>query len=134
MESVVETDYFVYRQEAGIIYLRYKTIAFLDLSVAKAIVSSRLKIQDGLVYPIFCDTHGIRDSTKAGRDYLAREGSALAEVIVLFDDREMGGFMVDFFMLRNNPLVPTFNFKDKEEALQFLKGGLWKTDYYGTKR
>lgn len=126
METVVETDYFRYRQEAGIVYLRYKTISFLDLAVAKVIVADRLRLQDGHIYPIFCDTRGIKDSNKAGRDYLAREGSALAEVIVLFDDREMGGFMVDFYMLRNNPLVPTFNFKDKEEALQFLRVKLWK--------
>lgn len=126
MLSVVETDFFSYRQEAGIVYLRYKFIDFLDLSIAKAIVSSRLQLQDGEVYCIFCDTRGIKDSNKAGRDYLAREGSALAEVIVLFDDREMGGFMVDFYLSRNNPLVPTFSFTDETEALVFLRDGIWK--------
>lgn len=126
MLSIVETEFFSYWQEAGIVYIRYKFISFLDLPIAKAVVSTRLRLQEGDVYPIFCDTRGIRDSNKAGRDYLAREGTALAEAIVLFDDRETGGFMINFYVCRNNPLVPTFSFANEEEALIFLRDGLWK--------
>lgn len=93
----------------------------MDLNIAKRIVSNRLLFQQGDSYYIYCDTCGIQDSTKAARDYLAVEGSALANAIAVFDNRGIGKFMLNYYLMRNQPVVPTAFFTEREAAIAYLK-------------
>ncbi len=116
----METEYCRYWIQDGILFVYYKPLEYLDLQTAQAIVSARLAFQEEEAYPIYCDTRGIRDSSKEARDYLAVEGSLMAKAIAIFDDREVR-FMFHYYLLRNKPIVPCAVFADREEALGFLR-------------
>lgn len=121
MERFSETEFCKFWIEEELLYFIYKPIPHLDLGIAKSIVSSRILFQESQSYLIFCDTGGIVDSSKAARDYLAQEGSLLAKAIAIYDQRGIGEFMLNYYLLRNKPLVPTEFFMDREEAVAFLK-------------
>lgn len=121
MEKVMDTPHCKFWIGGAILFFVYKSIPYMDLSIAKKVVSSRLLFQQGDYYYIYCDTCGIQDSTKAARDYLAVEGSALAHAIAVYDNRGIGKFMLNYYLLRNQPVVPTAFFEDREAAIIFLK-------------
>ncbi|MDC8000104.1 hypothetical protein POV26_03580 [Aequorivita todarodis] len=122
MERSSETAFCRLWIENGLLYVIYKPISYLDEKMAKSIVSSRILFQENEPYPIFCDTRGIMDSSKAARDYLAQEGSTLAKAIAIYDDRDVGGLMLNYYLLRNKPLVPSAIFNDRDLAINFLRG------------
>lgn len=121
MDRINETLFCRYWIEDGILYVFYKPIDFIDLNIARSIVAARIQFQENDTYPIFCDTCGIKDSSKAARDYLAREGSTLAKAIAIYDDRQLSAFMLHYYLIRNKPLVPSKIFTDREEALLYLR-------------
>ena len=90
--------------------------------MTQLIVSHRITFQEDEAYPIFCDTRGLSDSSKEARDFLALEGSILTKAIALYDDRNVAKFMLDYYHLRNRPIVPSFSFNQRESALEFLEG------------
>lgn len=121
MERLSETEFCKFWIEGELLYFIYKPIPYLDLDIGKHIVSSRILFQESQSYFIFCDTGGIVDSSKAARDYLAQEGSLLTKAIAIYDQRGIGEFMLNYYLIRNKPLVPTEFFTDREEAIAFLK-------------
>lgn len=121
MERFSETQFCKFWIEGALLYFIYKPIPYLDLDIARRIVSSRLLFQESESYFIFCNTGGIADSSKEARDYLAQEGSLLAKAIAIYDQRGIGKFMLNYYLIRNKPLVPTEFFSDGEEAIAFLK-------------
>ena len=121
MDRIYETAYCKYWITDGILFCQYKAIDYIDIAIARSIVSSRIQFQENEAYLIFCDTRGLKDSTKIARDYLAREGSVLATAIAIYDDRNLSASMLHYYLLRNKPLVPTQIFTGREEALEFLK-------------
>lgn len=120
MERFSETDFCKFWIDDGILYFIYKPIPYLDLSIAQAIVSSRILFQENECFPIFCDSRGIKDSSKAARDYLAQQGSTLTKAIAIFENRHFGEPMLEYYLLRNKPLVPSEIFTDRERAIEFL--------------
>ena len=116
-----ENEFSHFRLEDGIIYFIYKPISYLTLSITQQIVSNRISFQEDEAYPIFCDTRGLSDSSKEARDFLAYQGSILTKAIALYDDRNLAKFMLDYYHLRNRPLVPSLMFDQPEAALEFLK-------------
>ncbi|WP_310993615.1 DUF7793 family protein [Aequorivita marina] len=121
MDRTHETLYCKYGMVDGILFCLYKPIAYITLEIARNIVSSRLHFQENEAFLVFCDTRGIKDSSKPARDYLAREGSTLVKALVIFDDRNLSTHMLRYYLFRNKPSVPTAIFKEKEKALEFLK-------------
>ncbi len=117
-----ETEFSNFRLENGIVYIIYKPISYLTLPMTQLIVSHRITFQEDEAYPIFCDTRGLSDSSKEARDFLALEGSILTKAIALYDDRNVAKFMLDYYHLRNRPIVPSFSFNQRESALEFLEG------------
>ncbi|MGB3343638.1 MAG: hypothetical protein WBA61_06985 [Aequorivita sp.] len=121
MDRIHETLYCKYWIADGILFCLYKPIAYITLEIAKNIVSSRIFFQENEAFLIFCDTRGIKDSSKPARDYLAREGSTLATALAIFDDRNLSTSMLHYYLLRNKPSVPTGIFDDRDKALEFLR-------------
>lgn len=121
MDRVYETIYCKYWTADGILFCLYKPITYITLEIARNIVSSRIHFQENEAFLIFCDTRGIKDSSKPARDYLAREGSTLAKALVIYDDRNLSMSMLHYYLLRNKPSVPTAIFKERDDALEFLK-------------
>lgn len=121
MERFSETDFCRFWITDGVLYFVYKSIVYLDVELARSIVSSRIIFQENEDYIVFCDTRGIKDSSKEARDYLAKEGSTLIKALAIYDDRNYGEFMLNYYLLRNKPLVSSAVFNDREMALKFLK-------------
>lgn len=121
MANLGETPYSKYWIDEGILYFVYKPIDYLDLATAKLVVDRRIQFQQGVVYPIFCDTRGVLDTSKPARDYLAQKGSLLAGAVAIYDNRPLARLMMQFYTRRNRPLAPSRIFTDREEAIAFLK-------------
>lgn len=111
------SDFWMYN---GILYFVYHSIPLLDHYMAKSIVQERLEFQQGRYYPVLCDTSGIQDATKLARDYLALEGSTLTKAVAIVDHRSVAKSMLELYLKRNRPLVPTAVFSDNIAAQKFL--------------
>jgi len=105
----------------GIVHFIYQDIPLLNLEIAEAILRERMQFQAGMAYPILCNTSGIIDADMAARNYLAKEGSTLAKAVALVDQRIISQGMMQLYIQRNKPLVPTSVFDNNYDAIQFLK-------------
>lgn len=121
MERFSETEFCKFWIDEGLLYFIYKPIPYLNLEIAQSIVSRRLLFQESQPFFIFCNTGGIADSSKDARDYLAQQGSLLANAIAIYDQRGIGKFMLNYYLIRNKPIVPTEFFTNHDEAIAFLK-------------
>lgn len=106
--------------ENGILHFVYKPIKKLDLFTVQKIVGDRLSYQQGLYFPVLCDTRGIVSSDKAARDYLAKDGSSYAKAVAILDDRNVSRAMHRIYIRKNQPMVPTQVYSDPDEAVAFL--------------
>jgi hypothetical protein len=104
-----------------VLFFIYKPAVEINLDGAKQIVADRLNVQKGVSYPVFCDAHGIKDSDKPARDYLAKEGSSLVKAVAVLIDSPVTRVMANFYLAISRPIVPTKMFTDKNQALEFLK-------------
>jgi hypothetical protein len=107
--------------ERDILFFVYKKGVTLNLDAARQIVADRLELQRGKAYPVLCDPSGIKDSDKAARDYLAREGSQLVKAVGLIVETPLARMMLNFYQAINKPLVPTRLFGNKDKALLYLE-------------
>jgi hypothetical protein len=116
-----ENEFAEFWIQEGILYFIYKHGSVINLDAAKKIVAERLKLQAGVPYPVFCDLRGIRDSDKAARDYLAREGSELVKAVGALVESPVTKVMLNFYMKIDRPRTPTQMFTTKEDALLYLQ-------------
>lgn len=115
-----ENEFAKFWIENGILFFVYKEGVVINLAAAKKIVSDRLKFQQGAAFPVFCDTRGIKDSDKAARAYLAKEGSALVKAVSVLVESLVTRSMLNFYLKVNKPLVPTQMFTDRNAAIKYL--------------
>ncbi|MAZ26679.1 MAG: hypothetical protein CL868_06330 [Cytophagaceae bacterium] len=120
MRDYLENKYAEFWIEAEILFCIYKSGTHLDLDAAKIVVKDRLMAQLDIAYPVYCDIRGIQNSEKEARDYLAREGSVLARAIAYHVHPPVSEGMLNFYLRRSRPTVPTQSFTSKEQALSFL--------------
>ncbi|HCY80942.1 MAG TPA: hypothetical protein DHV22_04705 [Xanthomarina gelatinilytica] len=111
------SDYWIFE---GILFFVYHEIPFLDLKIAKRVLKERLEFQDGRSFPILCETKGIQDASKSARDFLALEGSILANAVAIVEQRIVAQSMIQLYLRRNQPLIPTEVFNNSLEAQKFL--------------
>ena len=120
-ENYFEIEFAEFWIENGIMFYIYKRGVKVNRQVAELVVSDRIKLQNGVSYPVFCDMTGIKDSDKPGRDYLAKEGSALVTAVAALIDSPVTKIMLNFYLNINRPITPTRMFTVKSEALAFLE-------------
>lgn len=116
-----ENDFAEFWLHEGILYFIYKNGSVIHLEAAKKIVAERLKLQQGVAYPVFCDLRGIRDSDKAARDYLAREGSELVKAVGALVESPVTKVMLNFYLKIDRPRTPTQMFTSQDDALLYLR-------------
>ena len=107
--------------EHDVLFFVYKPGVVITLDAAKQIVGDRLKVQKGTTFPVFCDMRGIKDSERAARDYLAKEGSSLVKAVAVLTDSPVTKIMLNFYLTISRPLIPTKMFTNETQALEFLK-------------
>jgi hypothetical protein len=116
-----ENDFAEFWIEDNILFFIYKKNSRIDIAAAQRIVEDRIKLQQGVAYSVFCDAREVKDSDKAGRDYLANEGSHLVKVVAVITGSPITKMMSNFYLAINKPLIPTKLFTDKSEAIAYLK-------------
>ena len=107
--------------ENRILYVKYRPDIFIDIEAARTIVADRINFQNGKPYPILCYTEGITSSTKVARDYLAVKGSILTKAIAYLAAPTVSLAMLNFFIEKNEPSVPSEIFTDEVAARKFLE-------------
>lgn len=107
--------------QSRILHVQYKPDIFIDVDAARKIVADRITFQNGKPYPILCFTGGIKNSTKTGRDYLAIKGSILTSAIAYIATPTVSLAMLNFFIEKNKPSVPSEIFTSTTAARDFLE-------------
>lgn len=120
-KRVFESKYCQLWVEDGILFFIYKAGLSLTLEDAKVIVADRLRFQEGVEYPVFCDFRGVLKGEKEARDYLANEGSALIKEVALLVSSPVMKVILNFYLNISKPKVPTLAFVNKEQAIKYLK-------------
>jgi hypothetical protein len=119
-DQYFENEFAEFWVDNGVLYFIYKNNVKINLEAAKQIVSDRIKMQKGVSYPVFCDMRGIKETDKAARDYLAKEGSTLVKAVGVLIESPVTRIMANFYMSINQPTTPTRMFTDKSQALEYL--------------
>lgn len=105
----------------GILFFIYKPNTVIDIKGARAIVKDRIRFQNEKSYPILCDMRQLNVVEKPARDYLAEEGSYLANAVALLVKELYTEKLSDIFLQTSKPSVPTRQFTSEAMALEFLK-------------
>lgn len=113
-------DYAHFWIEDGILHFVYKPNMIIDLKAAEAIVKERLRFQNGVDYPVLCDLRHLKSVDKPARDFLAQQGSTMALAVALIIEKHYSGRLSDIFLKTSKPTVPTREFTNMAEALDFL--------------
>lgn len=121
MENSISNDYTTFWLDEGILQCIYHSSVFLDLEAAEKVLADRIKFQGEKIYPVFCDTRGIRDTDKSARDYLAKEGSFMISAVAFLVNPPISQAILDFYIRTSKPTIPTEVFTEKYEAIKFLK-------------
>ena len=121
MNNSLSNEYATFWIDDGILHFLYHPAVVIDVAAAERVVADRLAFQDGKAFPVFCDTRGIKDTDKAARDYLAKEGSLLALAVAFLVNPPISQAITNFYIRTNKPITPTKIFTEKYEALKFLK-------------
>lgn len=122
MNKSLSNDYATFWIDDGILHFIYHPGIVINIAAAEKVVADRLKCQEDKIYPVFCDTRGIKDTDKEARDYLAREGSIMTPAVAFLVNPPISKAITDFYVRTNKPITPTKIFTEKYEALKFLKG------------
>ncbi|MEL7146626.1 MAG: hypothetical protein AAFO69_09685 [Bacteroidota bacterium] len=120
-QDVIENEFATFHFDNDVLHFTYKPNINLTLSAAKKIVEERLKLQKGVAFPVICYMNKVSGSEKPARDYLANEGSELVKAVAVVVKSPALKIATDFYLMVNRPLVPTKVFRNKEDALAFLK-------------
>lgn len=116
-----ENEYATFHIENGVMYFTYKASDLINLAAAKKVVDDRLKLQNGISYPVICDARELKGMDKEARDYLAKQGSQLVSSVALIVTSAATKVMTNFYLTVNKPDVPTKLFTSASEALEFIK-------------
>lgn len=104
----------------SILVATWKHIA-IDMNVALYAVESRLKVSNGLSYPILIDIKNVTTVSKEARDFLAsKEGCKGVTASAILINSAITSMVGNFFIKINKPLVPTKLFTDKSAAIKWL--------------
>ena len=119
---MVENQHVQIWLEDGIVHGIYKKNCIITLEAAKEIVSLRLKLQAGKLYPaIIYMLDGDSVFTPQARKYLAKEGYEGVTKAVLITTSLARAVIANVFITIDRPLKPTKLFTSKEKGLQWLK-------------
>ena len=120
-KNYFENEFAEFWIEDEILFFNYKKDINLNLATVKRVVADRIKVQEGLSYPVICDARGLKEADKEARDFLAKEGSELVIAVAIITGSPLTRFLFNFYVTINKPLTPTKMFMDQDQALSYLQ-------------
>lgn len=119
--EMVENQYIKIWMEDDIVCGYYKKSAMLGLEGAKAAVNLRLEFQKGKIYKGLVFVSHVKVLTPEARKYLSAAGYIGVEKAAIIANSPITILLGNLFILIDKPPKPTKLFKDKEDAIKWLK-------------
>lgn len=113
--------------EEGILHIHLKASCEIGLSDAVLIVEAMGKLSHGKKMPVLIDAGEFTSIDKEVRVFSASAESniyTLADAIAYYSLAQK--LVANFYIIHNEPVVPTRAFSDKPEAIEWLKSFLKK--------
>jgi hypothetical protein len=121
ISDIVETEYYKIWIAEDIVHVFYKKGAIIGLKTAKELVKARLKLQNGKIYNGIGYINDAALLNKETKEYLASAGSEGVNKIALIAHSPIAILVGNLFILINKPPKPIKLFKNKEDAIKWLK-------------
>lgn len=106
-----------------IIFLEYNQNLVIDVNVANEIVKSRLEYTDNNPHYMLIDFTNVKSVTKEARDYMNDVKGGLKGIKggAFLSNNVVGNLFINLYLNINKPSVPAKFFRDKNEALEWLR-------------
>lgn len=98
------------------------SLKIIDINIAKQLVGDRLKIANGIKYPVLADTSNIKTITREAEKYMAT-GDAMQciSAVAILTHSRVGRLISRIYISLSRPKIPTKVFSDKAQALEWLE-------------
>jgi len=119
----IENEYHTIWIENGIIHGSYNpNLKVIDITIAKKLVSDRLKLSNGITRPVLVDTSNAKTINKEAEEYMATGDAMkyLSAAAILVHSR-VAKVMASIYISLSRPKIPTKVFIDKAKALVWLE-------------
>ena len=119
----IETSIATFYIEDGIVYMRSKKDADINLDATKLAIKARRTLQNNKPMPVLIDTSNVWQVSDEARAYSAtKEVEELSIAMALLPGSSLATIMIaNFFIKINKPSIPTKMFKNEGEAIEWLK-------------
>lgn len=118
----LETEYIKFWVDGEILFGEYKKDLNIDLNSAKKIAGSRVAFCNGKSFPHILIISGISSTSREAREYFSKDdGIKYMKSLALIVGSPLNRTIGNFFLILNNPKVPTKIFTDLKEALEWSK-------------
>ena len=119
-DMAIEDRYATLELKDGILHFVYKPIRCINLTIAKDVVETRLRFQEGISYPVLCDLRAVEGADKDARDYLAIKGSLLTKAQAFLIKSNYTLHILSMYLQTTAVNPPTEIFKEETPAIAFL--------------
>lgn len=122
MENRTENAVAEFWIEDGILFSKFRDGALVDLEAARDCVLTRNRILKDRTLPLLLDVRGLKELTKAGRDYLGSpecmKGTSAG--VLLTNNSIFVRTIANIFFRLATPPIPHRMFSDEKKALEWL--------------
>ena len=106
----------------GILFIRCLPKSIISRTVAEKITDERIRISQGVSYPVFMDIRSAKYITMDACNFLKQaEGLQFISAYAFMFKTHVHGILVNYFLTINPPALPTMPVSTKEIALNWLK-------------
>ena len=120
MGKSIETTYGQFEIREGIMHVAFIPQSRIDVYIARQMLSTILRMQKGLSYPLCLDLSSIADIDKPARDFLAQTSSIYANAVSIYARGHVAVAVTSFYLRISIPACPTAVFADMPSAIAFL--------------
>ena len=108
--------------EDGIFYIVHAEGNVITKEIAISHVQERLKLTEGITYPMFIDSRGVKYVTKEAREYLNKgDGVKYISAGAFFINSSVSKIIGNYYLKFTRPPIPARLFTDHDKALQWLQ-------------
>jgi len=117
----IENNYIKYEIINDILIGTYKD-KYIDLDIAKSVVSLRKKFTNNLKYPVLIKDNNTVKIDKSARDYFASDAGAQGiNAVAVIANSVYKVTLMNFFIVVLPPKMPVKLFKSEEKAMNWLE-------------
>ena len=121
MKTELENDNIKYWIEDGILYSVFKKPTVMTLDNIKTFIEMRHELSGNKKQYWCVDIKSLRSFTKEGRDYADVHGQDFLHACATVVNSHVTKFIFNVFLRIKKPRIPFRAFKNKEEAVAWLK-------------